>query len=310
MIGRHTEFYDLSDGEQKCFLCESPDYTMLYRVAQYSFDFNFMQCRCGMIKQVPMPNSKFFEWFFNAELFFESEKAKDQHIWGYQNYFSDEPSRLATSNLRYRRLHRVMDVGRPLEILKIGPGTGTFLHIANRHGHHAIGCDISQRFLEYAQKTYKVHVDHGRFEDMPYAPGQFDVVIAFNVLENVPNQTEFLSAVHRAIKPNGHFIFNFVNMRNNIIAALQKSRYFLFRPPVCYAFTRPVMLKVLKKFHFVHEDTLSDVRYMTPEKILTLLGWKGIWQIFKMLRLHRVTFPIYAYPSQIIIARKETISAE
>ena len=76
------------------------------------------------------------------------------------------------------------------------------------------------------------------------------MILLFNVIENVPNQVEFLEAIYRKLKPAGHFILNFVDMQHNVIAALQRSKYFLFRPPVCYAYTMPVMRRVLEKFGF------------------------------------------------------------
>ncbi len=304
MLTLPADFYDQDDSDNACYLCGKPRYTPLYRVTHFGFPFLFQKCQCGMIKQTPMPNERFFEWFFNAEEFFEASKTSTGNIWGYQDYFSDEPSRLATSRLRFQRLQKYFAVDRPLEIMKIGPGTGTFLYVAKQHGHHAMGCDVSARFRQFAQTTYGVQVDHGRFERMDYREGQFDVVVLLNVIENVPNQVEFLSAIQRTIKPGGYFIFNFVDMHNNLVATLQKARYFLYRPPVCYAYDMDVIQKIMDKFQFQVRDTILDFRYMTLEKMFTLLGWKWAWDIARSTHVHRKPFPIYAYPSKIVIAQK------
>ncbi|MBD3306594.1 methyltransferase domain-containing protein [candidate division KSB3 bacterium] len=225
-------------------------------------------------------------------------------IWGYHDFFADEVCRLATSQKRYAKLRQIFEK-HPLDVMKIGPATGTFLHVAQQHGHYVLGCDVSSRFVEYAKTHYQVQIDQGRFEQMPYADEQFDVILLFNVIENVPNQVEFLHAIHPTLKPGGYFILNFFDMQHNLIAALQKSRYFLYRPPVCYIYTMPVMRKVLEKFGFTSIKTFRDIRYLHLEKIATLLGWRGILSVARVLKLSRVHCPMYAYPSKILITQKQ-----
>ena len=251
-----------------------------------------------------MPNEQFFEWFFNSDVFFSSRKTDKDHIWGYYDYFADEPNRLATSRWRYKKLSHLLDVGRPLEIMKIGPATGTFLHVAQQHEHHAIGCDVSSQFIEFAQEQYGAHIDRGRFERQPYTDGQFDVVLLLNVIENVPNQTEFLAAIHRTLKPGGHFILNFVDMQSNMVAALQKSKYFLFRPPVCYAYGMPVMKSILEQSGFEIAETFRDRRHLNVEKIVTLLGLRWAQKLARALKIANLSFPLYAYPSKIVVASR------
>jgi hypothetical protein len=95
-----------------------------------------------------------------------------------------------------------------------------------------------------------VRIDNGRFERLPYEHEQFDVIVLFNVVENIPNQDEFFRAVNARLKPGGHFILNYVEMRHNLIAALQGSKYFLYRPPICYSYTGPVMKRLLNQYGF------------------------------------------------------------
>jgi SAM-dependent methyltransferase len=252
-----------------------------------------------------MPNRAFFEWFFNSDLFVSGKQHAEGKIWGFYDYFKDEPSRLATSRRRYEELRPWLEgEGRPLDILKIGPSTGTFLHVANEHGHNAIGCDVSAQFVDYARETYGVRIDHGRFEELGYEDGRFDAIFLFNVIENVPNQEEFLREVHRCLKPGGYFVVNFVDMKHNLLAKLQGDRYFIYRPPICYVYDRDVMRRVLGKFGFEVVKRLRDRRYLTVEKVSTLLGWRWPLVLAGKLGLHRKKFRIYAYPSWIWIARR------
>lgn len=152
------DFYDLEDSDNVCYLCEQPSYSLLCKVTHYGFPIRFQKCQCGLVKQTPMPNERFFEWFYNSDLFFSSRKSGERETWGYYDYFSDESSRLATSKWRYKKLRHLFEIGRPLEIMKIGPSTGTFLYVAKQYGHHAVGCDVSSVFVKYAKDTYDVEI--------------------------------------------------------------------------------------------------------------------------------------------------------
>lgn len=300
-----AEYYDQNDSDNVCFLCESPSYTVTHETSSFGFPITFQRCQCGLEKQTPMPNEAFFEWFFNSDLFYSSKQTKTEKIWGFYDYFKDEPCRLATSKYRYRKLSRILDLDTPRKILKIGPSTGTFLHVAQEHGHDALGCDVSREFVDYAKKNYGVQIDNGRFEHLPYADEQFDIIVLFNVVENIPNQDEFFRSVNARLKPGGHFILNYVEMRHNVIAALQGDKYFLYRPPICYSYTAPVMQRLLDKYGFEIVSKFRDIRYLHPEKIFTLLGWPNALRIAKWLGLEQRVFRIYAYPSRIVVARKQ-----
>ena len=299
-----ADYYDAEDSDNVCYLCENPHYSLLCEVKLYDFPFTFKKCQCGLVKQTPMPNVKFFDWFFNSEIFFSSKKTEKSAIWGYYDFIADEACRLATSRKRYKMLRHLFEADRPLEVMKIGPATGTFLYVVREHGHHAMGCDVSSQFVSFAKNNYDIEIDQGRFELADYRNGQFDIIVLFNVIENIPNQVEFLNAINRTLKPGGYFILNFVDMQRNIISWMQKSKYFLYRPPVCYIYTMPVIRKVLEKFGFHILECHRDIRYLHIEKILTLLGCKWALPFASMLKFHRRHFPIYAYPSKIIVAKK------
>jgi 2-polyprenyl-3-methyl-5-hydroxy-6-metoxy-1,4-benzoquinol methylase len=302
-----SEFYDFEDSENSCFFCAEPDYSTVYTIKHYGFPFHFQKCQCGIIKQTPLPNKKFFEWFFNSELFYSAKKTNTKKIWGFYDYFKDEVCRLSTSRFRYKKLKKVFNVNQPLEILKIGPSTGTFLYVANQNKHHAIGCDVSSEFVQYAKKNYNVRIDCGRFEHLNYKDGQFDVILLFNVIENIPNIDEFLRNIDNKLKPGGHFILNHVDMMGNLIAKWQREKYFLFRPPICYIYNKELLIKVLKKYGFDAIAVHRDYRFMHFEKIFTLLDINLFLSITRLFRLHRFPFPIYAYPSKIIVFQKSVL---
>lgn len=296
--------YDFNDSDNVCFLCGHPRYTPYVENAHFGFPLRFQRCQCGLVKQTPIPNKAFFDWFFNSELFLSSRRAKSDNIWGFYDYLRDEPCRLATSRRRYRRLRKLFPSGRPIEILKIGPSTGSFLGVAKQHGDNAIGCDISAEFVDFAASCYGVHIDQGRFEEFGYESGRFDMVVMLSVMENIPNPPQVLAEIHRTLKPGGVLVLNFVEMKHNLIAALQKEKYFIYRPPITYIYSGAVLGRTLAKHGFRIDRNLPDIRSMHLEKILTLLGWRSAHRLFQGLGLSRLRFPIYAYPSRLVIASR------
>lgn len=299
-----SDFYDHEDGTNRCFVCGNPRYTLKYSTGRFGFPIEFYECACSTIKQVPMPNKKFFDWFFNSDRFFRVQEVSQDEIWGYSDYFAEERARELTSKLRMRRLSRYFPEGGGLEVMKIGPSTGTFLAECVRRGHHAIGCDVSATFAAKAKEYHNLHVDVGRFEEMPYADGQFDRIMLLNVIENVPNEEEFLDAIHRTLKPGGYFIFNYVNMRSNPVAAAQKENYFLVRPPVTYMFTDRGIERILERWGFTTERTLRDVRIVNVEKVTGLFRMKSLTRLMRASRANRLILPLWAFPSYIVVARK------
>ena len=305
--GTHVprSFYEPEDGTGSCVVCKRPAYETYREVSHFGFPFRFSRCRrCGLIKQTPMPNEAFFEWFFNSDLFLSAKESEAEHIWGFYDYLKDEPCRLATSKYRYRRLGGVFATGQTLRIMKIGPSTGSMLHVAKEHGHDVVGCDVNTTFVDYARDVYDVHIDHGRFERLGYAEASFDVILLFNVIENVPNLNEFLGAVHRTLRRDGVFVLNYVNMRRNLLEKIQGSRYFIYRPPICHVFAAPVLARLLDNYGFAVESSYRDIRILHLEKVLALLRWKRLLRVASAARAHLVRFPIYAYPSRLVVARK------
>lgn len=299
-----SDLYDATDGTNRCLLCKSPRYRLFQRVTRYSYPFEFQRCACGLIKQTPMPTARFFEAFFNAPVFYSAKATGAREVWGYYDYFSEETARMRTARLRYARLSGYWPRQRPLLIMKIGPGTGTFLYVARQHGHRVSGCDVSDRFVGNARSHYGLEIQRGRFEELSYPDASFDVVLLFNVIENLPHPEVVLSAVHRTLKPGGVFVLNYVNMARNWLYAIQKGSYFLMRPPVCYLFTDRAIRMLLDKCGLSVVDSLLDLRYLSLEKILTLLRWARPRSLRLRSMLQVVPFPIFAYPSHLLVARK------
>lgn len=105
------------------------------------------------------------------------------------------------AEIRYRLLRRFCPGKR---ILEIGCGTGEFLTTASSFGHEAVGLDLSGAVVEYLRaKSPQIAVFSGDLENANLQDESFDVVAAFHVLEHIDKVTDFLSSLHKKIRPDG-----------------------------------------------------------------------------------------------------------
>jgi len=302
-IPKLPDYYYSHKNASECVGCGNPDFKKHREIKHFGFEFVFHRCdNCGVIKQIPMPNEAFFDWFFNSDLFFSAKSSDSNEIWGFYDYFKDESSRLKTSRYRHKKLSKVLGWDkRNISLMKIGPSTGTFLHAAQQAGHEVRGCDVSDRFAGYAMDNYHVKIDIGRYENLGYQNEQFDAIMLLNVIENVPNLSAFIASIRRTLKIGGHFVLNHVEMKGNLIEKLQGDKYFIYRPPICYVFKGDNLNHVLSSRGFKLVTKKRDIRFMHLEKITTLLRWRWALKLAQALGIARMEFPIWAYPSWISV---------
>jgi SAM-dependent methyltransferase len=93
------------------------------------------------------------------------------------------------------------------EVLNVG--SGPFLELGDlpADGRRFTVCDIDQRAIELARR---LHGDKLQRADviapgaaLPYADGSFDLVVAMEVIEHVPDPMPWLAEVMRVIRPGG-----------------------------------------------------------------------------------------------------------
>jgi SAM-dependent methyltransferase len=96
-------------------------------------------------------------------------------------------------------------------ILDIGCATGSFLAAASAEW-DTVGVEFSAEAAQIARTQFGLTVHQGTLEQAPLAPGQFDVVTMWDVLEHVPNPTETLHHVHQLLRPDGILVARVPNL--------------------------------------------------------------------------------------------------
>jgi len=91
------------------------------------------------------------------------------------------------------------------KILNVGCGTGGTIKTIEKYAAEIINVDVSEEAIKYMKKAgYTAHLIDGI--KLPFKAGEFDAVVAFDVLEHIENDNKALKEWKRVIKPGG-FVF-------------------------------------------------------------------------------------------------------
>ncbi len=140
------------------------------------------------------------------------EYGQDYMAW--KSWGHDSFGKLARTKARYYDAE-LKRAGRPFpngaRVLEIGFGNGSFLGYARMKGWEASGTEANAGLVELArQQGFDAH----HVEDLSSFPGDaFDLVVAFDVLEHIPQEVmpDFLLQVRRILKDKGCFLARFPN---------------------------------------------------------------------------------------------------
>lgn len=95
---------------------------------------------------------------------------------------------------------------RPRRVLQVGCGRGAFAHrVAVELGASVIAIDLSPRMVALAREL-GVDALHGDVQELPFADGAFDCVVANWMLHHVPRLGRAVAEVSRVLAPGGSLV--------------------------------------------------------------------------------------------------------
>ena len=189
-----------------------------------------------------------------------------------EGYTGDESSN------RFLKVSALMrEYSTPKKVLDVGCATGSLLKPFT--GLHDItGVDIGETFLEQARRNgYKkvVQLDVST-QQLPFEDKTFDVVFCGECIEHIVDTDWLYCEINRVLKPGGHFLLTFPNLRTPISFAMM----LLNLPPMYSAryraghvrdFTTRTMKIALQNNGF-RIDRIAGADFYLP-KIGGSLGW-------------------------------------
>lgn len=100
-------------------------------------------------------------------------------------------------------------------VLDVGSGLGGPARVlASEKNCHVTGVDITKEFCEAATQLSKLmaleqvtEFRHGDATALPFADGQFDLVLTMQIQMNIADKRRFYGEIFRVLKPGGRFVF-------------------------------------------------------------------------------------------------------
>lgn len=95
-------------------------------------------------------------------------------------------------------------------VLDVGCGSGLFFKMVAAQANILVGVDLSVKLLEKAKEQARnfenVFVLQADADHLPFKNGMFDYVFAFTTLQNMPNPSDTLVEIKRAVKSTGRVV--------------------------------------------------------------------------------------------------------
>ncbi len=167
---------------------------------------------------------------------------------GYRDYLEDAP----LLRLHFRRRLRALARHRPPPglLLEVGCATGILLQEARSMGWQVRGIEPSPWAVEQGEKILgQGVVRQGTLPGVEIPAATFDVVVADDVLEHLPDPLPTLVALRRALKPGGLFTLQTPAL-GGLLHRVMGRRWFHFKADHPVLFTRRGLQTVLQRAGF------------------------------------------------------------
>lgn len=137
-----------------------------------------------------------------------------------RNYYSDKSLDYGISKRRKEAIIALLEDIKNTTVLDVGCSTGYLGKEFIDRGAKVYGIDISKKALNEARKVLtKVNIIDLNKQKLPFSRGQFDLIVASEVIEHLQNPLLALKELNRVLKNNGGLIIttpNFLYWGNRI----------------------------------------------------------------------------------------------
>jgi SAM-dependent methyltransferase len=126
---------------------------------------------------------------------------------------------------RRRRVGVIRGLTKPGAVLDVGCGRGFTLSFLRDAGYRAVGVELLPQASLHARETLGLDVRDGDFLRLPFAAGEFDVIVFWHSLEHVNDPMRALDRARELLRPGGLLVIavpNFESMQ----ARLSGRRWF------------------------------------------------------------------------------------
>lgn len=122
-----------------------------------------------------------------------------------------------TGKIRLEHLHRyatVTNLIKDREVLDVACGEGYGSSYMADFARGVIGVDVSAEAIDHAARTYKksnLSFIEGNAAELEFSDNSFDVVVSFETVEHLAEQSEMIAEIRRVLRPGGFLIISSPN---------------------------------------------------------------------------------------------------
>jgi SAM-dependent methyltransferase len=180
-------------------------------------------------------------------------------------YAEAEDAKFVSQNpLRIRTFTRVLKkirarYGRTgaggMKLLDVGCAGGALLVAARSLGFDAAGVEPGRWLAEFGRQSYGVKIHDGVLEPGMFAPGSFDVITLWDVIEHVPEPGLLLSLIHELLVPDGLLVLSYPDFRS-IMGSLLGERWPFWLSAHLHYYDRRTICLQLRRCGFTPERVI------------------------------------------------------
>lgn len=237
-----------------CCLCGSADPTLQFEEAPY----RVLRCKeCEMVWVSPRWNDDAIAAVYDAD-YWKSENPKTK---GYANYASEALLYLKTFRRRMKFVKRFVPT--KARILDVGCAAGFFMRVAREAGHDVHGVEVSDAIAQEAVRELGAErVWIGTLGSLPpdrvgCAPGSFDLVTMWDVIEHVPDPRTLLEEARELLRPGGCLLLETQNVDSRFANLLGKRWHHYKHEEHIYHFSPPTVRRLLDMAGYAVESVTS-----------------------------------------------------
>ncbi len=289
---------------ETCQLCRSTRHELMFAEPPFAV----RRCaECGLVFVTPRLREDDLRTEVYGEHYWQSARPREQ---GYADYARDEQLYLKT----FRRRHALVarHCPRPGRVLDVGCAAGYFLRVMRERGWDVCGIEPSVSIAASAARHLggeRIWV--GTLDDVPparAAPGVFDLVTMWDVVEHVPDPQRLLRRARAMLKPDGALIVETQNV-DSAFAGLLGRRWHHYKHREHLYHFNPATVRVLLAqagFDVVHHTASYGGKYVSfafiaerAARLHAALSW-----MFKPLALlGRANVYVNVRDEMVVVAR-------
>lgn len=243
--------------------------------------WNLVKCQsCGLVCTSPRYSREYLK-----KLYHDHYYEQNPHYFSSQEKYPLKDEILLAKFLKKKIWGEKEGVPR---FLDVGCGAGRLVQAFFAAGWDAMGIDISQAVLE-AAVARGLNLRNEMLDSLPHS--QFDLIVAFHVLEHVHSPKQFLNTCLELLVSKGYLLLEVPNYECRNARRLREKWPYLYPDTHIYQFTSKTLQRFLSEAKFkilrseaVHgRGPLEDTRFIPPRKWKKRISFREVLFEFRHL---------------------------